>query len=135
MSISDIIILLLPLIIMFDLCMLKKIEQHLPEKKREDLKDFVSTAVKSIEQQYSDQSGQYKKDLAMKLVSDLFAAYKLPLPDSTLVYAAIEAAIWEMKNSAAYTGIKQRRDPAPQNFGARFNKRYISPDSTNDLRG
>lgn len=93
--VSNIIILLLPVMLMLDLWLFHWIGNRLPEKQRAALDHFVDIAVKNVEQQYTDNPD--KKNLAIKIVKQSFQALKLPVPDAALIDAAIEACVYELR--------------------------------------
>ncbi len=96
MSVSDIIVLLFPVIVFLILWSFRWLEQRLPEKQREALDQFARYAVRKIEQQYSDWSGDKKKSYAETIVINLFKDMHLPVPSYALVDAAIEAVVFEL---------------------------------------
>lgn len=95
---SNIVILSFPIILALALWTIKSAEQKLPEKQRTALDQFVKYAVYCVEQTSNGTSMQ-KKNAAITLITAFFAAMKLPMPSQTLVEAAIEACVFEMKQA------------------------------------
>lgn len=120
----DIIILLFPVIVALMIWLLRIAEQRLPEKQRQALDQFVKIAVQNVEQQYTHNPD--KKNIAISVVIQFFTFFKLPVPDVALIDAAIEACVWEIQNSGAYTGAEVRVNTGPI-------KTVLPPDSGGQL--
>jgi hypothetical protein len=67
--------------------------QRFPTGQFAALKDFAEMAVKQVEQQNKNLTGEAKKQIAMSLVIRLFKVFKRPLPPEEIVNAAIEAVV------------------------------------------
>lgn len=96
--ITDIVILLFPILLVLALFAFRLIEQRLPEKQRAALDQFVKYAVHFVEQTSTGTSAQ-KKNMAVSLIYDFFSAMRLPLPPHILVDAALEACCFELNQS------------------------------------
>jgi hypothetical protein len=96
---TDIIILLFPIFVAVALWVLRLAEQRLPAQQRESLEQFATYVVKKIEQQYSGWSSDKKKAYAESVIIMLFKQMHLPPPSNTLIDAAIEAIVFELKES------------------------------------
>jgi LL-H family phage holin len=94
---SDLIILLLPIIIAVALWLYRLLEQRLPEKQRAILDYFVKIAVQCVEATNAG-TGIQKKNAAIMLITAFFSTLRLPVPSSALIDAAIDAAVFEMKS-------------------------------------
>jgi|SRR5579859_1421764 len=68
--------------------------QKLPDHTRPALAQFAEMAVRQVEQQSGSLLGSAKKQLAITIVTQLFFAFHLPLPDISAVESAIEAAVF-----------------------------------------
>jgi len=73
--------------------------QRFPTGQFAALRDFAEMAVKQVEQQHKNLSGEAKKQIAMRLVIRLFKAFKRPLPPEDIVSAAIEAIVMILPKS------------------------------------
>jgi LL-H family phage holin len=99
MNMSDIIVLLLPILVLIALWLFHWIEQRLPAQQRQALDQFARYAVKKIEKQYSDWPSDKKKAYADTIITALFEDLHLPVPSYALIDAAIEAVVYEIKQA------------------------------------
>jgi LL-H family phage holin len=70
--------------------------QKLPDHIRPALVQCAEIAVRQVEQQSGSLGGPAKRELAITIVTRLFHAYRLPLPDMSAVDSAIEAAVFSL---------------------------------------
>ena len=68
--------------------------EKLPGHLRLALVQFAEIAVRQVEQQNKALSGSAKKELAIAIVTRLFHAFALPLPNISAVETAIESAVF-----------------------------------------
>lgn len=88
--------LLIPLVIVACLYYYNSLLQGMPDKQRQALQEIAKLAVYSVEQQYSSVESEHKKNAAMNIASSIFRAFKLTVPESYVISAAIEACVLEM---------------------------------------
>src|ERR1700724_3991156 len=96
MSISDIIILLLPVLFPIAYWLYKQVERQLPENKQQMLDAFTNRVVKSIEQTTPGKSGLVKKNIAVTSIEAMFKDAKLDAPAQWVIELAIESCVYEM---------------------------------------
>lgn len=94
---------LVPLIVVLAAWLYQWFLQRLPEKQRAALEQFVKIAVAMVEQVYGTAKGEEKKVLAAQMVRDLFKSFGLPVPGQAALDAAIEAAVFDLKQTLALT--------------------------------
>jgi len=95
--ISDILIALFPFIVALVVYLYRLAVQRLPESQVARLQQFALMTVQYIQQFYSSSTGAQKKELAMQMLIQLFKEFGLPVPDEAVLNAAIEAAVWIIK--------------------------------------
>ena len=96
MTISDIVILFLPILLPVGLGILSIFEQSLPANQQVALKEYANTAVHGIEQMFPTRPGANKKSQAVVLVQTMFKNAGRKLPDQWIIEWAIEACVHEM---------------------------------------
>jgi LL-H family phage holin len=94
-TISDIILLLLPFLTALAVWCLRHFEKYLPAKQVQVLNQFAKYAVQKVEQSFTGTSTQ-KKEQAIRIVANLFTAAKLPIPAMELIDAALESFVYEL---------------------------------------
>lgn len=77
--------------------------QRIPEKQRNALEQLATPAVQMVEQQYKNASPEQKKEAALHQISLAFTAFNLPEPDSSVINAFIESAVFEMNRLKSNT--------------------------------
>ena len=97
MNISDIVILLLPVLFPIVLWLFKAYERSLPENTQKMLETFAKRAVQAIEQMYPDKPNLNKKSQAVVTIQALFRDAKLVPPSQWSIEFAVEAAVYEVK--------------------------------------
>ncbi len=94
MIVNAILTLLLPIMIAFAWYLAYLFIQRLPLQQRAALEQFAKMAVQQTEQ--VNGGNPQKKTLATALVVSAFKAFKLPVPPTEMIDAAIEAAVFAM---------------------------------------
>ncbi|OLD63407.1 MAG: hypothetical protein AUF65_02410 [Chloroflexi bacterium 13_1_20CM_50_12] len=116
MSISDIVILFLPILLPVGLAIFRLFEQNLPANQQTALKEYVNTAVHGIEQMFPTRPGADKKSQAVILVQTMFRNAGRKLPDTWLIEWAVEACVHEM-NMILPPQVPPKKDPVAISTG------------------
>jgi hypothetical protein len=94
MYISNILLLLLPVLIALIVYLYRMVEGHLPANQRAALDKLASQAVQFVEQTGSSLTSDQKKLLASKSLVDLLEEFKLPVPSAQVIDVVIEGAVY-----------------------------------------
>lgn len=90
--------------------------KRLPEKQQQALQRLETIAapiVQSIEQQWSQKSPEEKKALAVEIIQNALQVFGAATPDTQIINAFIESAVFEMNRLKAATPATQPL-PTPQ---------------------
>jgi LL-H family phage holin len=108
--IQYVILLSIPLLCALVVWLCHQLIRSLPTQQRDALEQFARIAVQQVEQQNASLSGTAKKQLAISLVIKLFNTFKIPLPPEDIVDAAIEAAVFFIKQLPAAVGAGKKSE-------------------------
>lgn len=75
--------------------------QRLPQKQRDALDQLATPIVQMVEQIYKNASPEEKKAAALHTIDLAFKAFGIPEPDSAIINAFIESAVFEMNRLKA----------------------------------
>ena len=92
--VNSILTLSLPITIGFVCWFYRLFVQRMPEQQRLALEQFAILAVRRVEQEHKN--AIEKRMLAYAIASDLFKAFKLPIPPEDALMTAIEAAVFDL---------------------------------------
>lgn len=70
--------------------------QRLPQKQRDALDQLATPIVQMVEQVYKNATPEEKKAAALHTIDLAFKAFGIPEPDSAIINAFIESAVYEL---------------------------------------
>lgn len=70
--------------------------QRMPQKQRDALDQLATPIVQMVEQVYKNASPEEKKAAALHTIDLAFKAFNIPEPDSAIINAFIESAVYEL---------------------------------------
>jgi LL-H family phage holin len=89
--------LLWPIVKLLTQSVYTRFEQKLPANVQALLEQYAAMAVRAAEQQLGGRRGMSKKELAGTTIQALLRSAELPEADDDMLNAAIENAVWLMK--------------------------------------